>query len=131
MLGSPAVRAAMHELGRSYMASAGAAVRAIQLATSRQEGPSSPAVRKHAPGIAGDGSGGGQQPTAACSGSAAAGTVLVQFSQSMMDGILDAVSSAEDLTGAKLLRCRVSDHCPAANTSGTLAHRGTVMWVLS
>jgi hypothetical protein len=129
VLRSPAVRAAMHELGQRYQAAAPAAAQAVHLATSRQEGPGGlQAAAAAEPAAGGVGSrctsGGGRS-------GAASGAVLVQFTRGLVDGILAHVASAEEGVGARLLRCRVADHCELDKGLGVMAHRGVAMAVMN
>ena len=130
VLRHPDVRAAMHELGQRYQATAAVAARAVHLATSRQEGIGRPQAAAAAE-AAGGGSSSSRRASGGRHGSAASGAVLVQFTQSLMDGILACVASAEEGVGARLLRCRVADHCQLDKGLGVMAHRGVAMKVIN
>lgn len=125
VLRSPAVRGAMRQLGQRYQMAAGVAARAIHLATCRQEGPAG-LVQQQAAGAGAGASGVGSKRARS-----SVGAVLVQLTEALVDGILACVADAEDVSGAKLLRYRVADHCREANSDGVLAHRGMAMKVLS
>jgi hypothetical protein len=121
----------MSDLGRRYQASAGAASWAVHLATSMQQaapagsgGPKEAAAAQAAAGA-------DRHASGSKLGSAASGAVLVHHTQSLVDAIVGRVASTEDVAGARLLRCRVADHCRGGKSVGAMAHRGVAMGVLS